>query len=722
MNLIKLREHLMRQLTQTLKNGKLHILDVPVVPAGRGTVKVRNHYSMISTGTEGTRIRQARSSYLAKARSRPGDVRQVLETVRTHGVSTTCSLVNAKLSVPAPLGYSCAGEIVECGPGVRGLRPGDLVACGGETANHAELVCVPANLCARIDGDVDLKHASMTTIAAIALQGIRQADLRLGENCAVIGLGLLGQLTLQLLNAAGIRAMCIDIDPRKVGKAHETGATLALERNHPVLEQVVMQHTHGHGADAVIITAGSASRDPIELAGRLCRKKGKIVVVGAVPTGFSRDHFYKKELDLRMSCSYGPGRYDPSYERRGLDYPYPYVRWTEGRNMSAYLQLLADGRINVEPLISHTFDFESAKAAYDLILEDSGFHLGIVLKYDVSREIDSHVVRPRVWSSDAGAKVGFIGAGSFAQNILLPAAKKAGTGQWIGVSDIKPHVVRYVMDRYGIGYGTGNEGEILENNEINTVLIATPHHLHAEQVLRALRARKNVFVEKPLCMTEKELQQIQDEYRRAGVHLMVGFNRRFAPLVRTLKSELGDTAPLSIHYRINAAPLPPDHWVHDREIGGGRILGEVCHFIDLCLFLAGSPIDSLSASTLADPLELQDTLVINLRFRNGSIASIGYFSNGAKRAGKERLELFCNGRVAVLDDYRRLELYQGNRKRIVRSDRDKGHAGEIGRFLGAVDRGEATPVSIDDIVNTTRATFKVLDSIRDNRVVFLQRE
>jgi len=709
----------MQQLVQNLKDGKMSIIETsPGLPTP-GQIQIRVHYSTISAGTEGRTVRDARASYIGKAKSRPAEVTKVFQMVKSQGLKNTYQLVMNILETPSTLGYSCAGEVISVGAGVREFHVGDHVACGG--AGHAEVVTVGRNLCALAAPEVDLAHASLATVAAIALQGIRQADLRLGESCVVIGLGLIGQLTVLLLQAAGVKPLGIDIDTSQVMATCKLGSCQAWPRSEPGLEAQILSATRGYGADAVIITAGTSSLDPVELAGALCRKKGKVVIVGAVPTGFSRANYYRKELDLRMSASYGPGRYDPLYEEKGLDYPIAYVRWTEQRNMQAYLDLLAAKKIDVTPLITYVFPFKKAAEAYELIIDKKEPFAGILLRYDVEKPLQrSLTLRPEAPAGASEPVIGIIGAGNFAQNVLLPAVHKAGIGVLAGVAESQPAAARSVADKYGFSFVSGDADEVITRNNINTLFIATRHSSHCPQVLAGLRADKNVFVEKPLCMSEVELEEIAAEYNRRQVRLMVGFNRRFAPLLQILRDRLPASAPRSILYRINAGIVPPDHWVHDPETGGGRILGEGCHFIDLAAYLAGSPITCVYAEPMRALPQLDDTVIIHLSFYNGSIASICYFSNGNKNAPKEELEVFSGGIVAHLDDFQRLAVISDSGKKVFKGNGDKGHAAEVRAFLQSIRDGSPAPISFGDIYNTMKATFKAIESIRTTTRITLE--
>jgi polar amino acid transport system substrate-binding protein len=698
----------MQQLTQHLRNGDMQLLEVPFPALSSGCILVRNHFSLISAGTEGKSVKDARLGYVAKARARKEEVGKVMKAARTFGVLNTYRMVMNKLDAPSALGYSSAGEVIAVAADVTAFKIGDHVACGGNTAVHAEVVAVPVNLCVKLDPSVPLNHACFTTLGAVALQGVRQADLRLGENCAVIGLGLLGQLTVQLLRASGVKAFGIDLDPHAVQLAAACGADIALQRGADGLESLLLEATGGHGVDAVIITAGTDSTDPVDLAGDIARKKGRVVVVGAVPTGFKRTNYFRKELDLRMSSSYGPGRYDREYEEEGVDYPYAYVRWTENRNMQAFVELLSEGKLKLQELLSHTFPFSEAPKAYDLILQKSERFMGIVLSYDTSAALKSTVLIHDKKFNPGVPNVGLIGAGSFAQNFLLPALK--GNAGLVTLATARPNNARNIGDKYNFAAVTGNAADVFNDTRLNTVFIATRHDSHARYVVDAMMHGKNVFVEKPLCLHPGELDVIREHYGNSNVRLMVGFNRRFAPFTRKLKAQLAGGGTIAINYRINAGHVPPDHWVHDPNVGGGRIIGEVCHFIDQCMFLAGAPVTQVTATAMDIPGGKQDTVVIHLQFANGSVANISYFSNGNAHLPKEYLEVFSRGSVAVLDDFKTLTVY-GKSLQKESQRQDKGHAAGVQAFLAAIRVGGPSPVPFDEIDLVTRATFAVLESI-----------
>lgn len=701
----------MEQLTQNLKSGEMKILEVPYPVLTSGCVLVRNHYSVISAGTEGKTVKDARLGYIGKAMARKEEVKKVIRTAKTIGLAETYKIMMNKLDSPSPLGYSCAGEVIAVADDVTEFKVGDLVACAGAGAVHAEVVAVPKNLCIKIADPVSLEEAAFSTIGAIALQGLRQADLRLGENCAVIGLGLIGQLTIQLLNTAGVKAIGVDIDEKMIALSKKLGAAHAYNRNAEALEESILALTAGHGVDAVIITAGSESTDPVDFAGAICRQKGKVVIVGAVPTGFKRSNYYKKELELKMSCSYGPGRYDREYEEAGVDYPYGYVRWTENRNMQAFADLLAQQKIDVHKIITHRFDFTKAPEAYQLILDKNEPYLGITLKYDVSKKPANRIEIKKTPALTRGnANVGFIGAGSFASNVLLPALK--GQCHFTGVVTGRANQSRNIADKYGFAYCSNSTDEIFSDKNTSAVFIATRHDSHAKYVLQALEHKKHIFVEKPLCLHEEELELIKSRYEAANVLLMLGFNRRFAPHIQRAAEMLRKiNAPLAIHYRINAGNIAADHWIHDRQVGGGRILGEVCHFIDLTSFLAGAKIKAVSASSMNDVHGLHDTLNINLGFDNGSIAGISYFSNGNKELDKEYLEIFAAGVVLQLNDFRELTVYGKTKKTHSLGRQDKGHKHEVSAFIDAIKNGQSSPILFDEIYHSMLATFKVRESV-----------
>ncbi len=709
----------MQQLTQQLKDGKMEILEVPCPAMGKGQVLVRNHYSLISSGTEGKTVSDARKGYIAKARARQKEVNAVIELVKKQGIKAAYGIVMNKLEAPSPLGYSCAGEIIAVAEDITDLKPGDLVACGGQGAYHADIVSVYRNLCVKIPRGTNLKHASFTTVASVALQGIRQADIQAGGNCVVIGLGLLGQLTCQLLNASGIKSIGVDISDRQVNAAIKAGARVAFNRSEEGLELKILDETGGYGADAVIITAATTSTDPVELAGILCRQKGKVIIVGAVPTGFSRTSYYRKELDLRMSSSYGPGRYDPVYEEKGLDYPVGYVRWTENRNMQAFIELLSAGKLDVDSLISHEFDISGAYEAYDLILSGSKTSAGIILSYDTEKAVLNDTIVIGSSRPVTGIPVaGFIGAGNFARNFLLPNLR--GHLNFRGIATAHGTSSLFTGRKYGFEYCTSLQDKIFSDDKIDTVFIATRHNSHADSVIRALKAGKNVFVEKPLAITLSELEQIRQVYIQMEQKplVMVGYNRRFAPFTKYIMRTLMPGRPKGISILVNAGALPSVHWVNDPETGGGRITGEGCHFIDLAIFLAGSPVISVSAGEIGHGKKLPDSFVATLTFANGSAASVSYLSNGSKDAPKEAVHVFCDGTVSSIDDFRTLKFF-GKKIHTIKSKQDKGHKAELLEFVSSVKNCQESPIPFEQLYHTSLVTFKIQESMRTGNTIYI---
>lgn len=719
----------MKQLTQKLKDGRMDVIDAPVPALGAGMALVKNHYSLISAGTEGSTVKAARKGYIGKAKERPHQVKQVIDTLRTQGPVQTYRAVMKKLEAYSPLGYSCVGEVIDLAPDVSGLKIGDLVACGGLSASHSEVVSVPVKLCVKLRPDADLKQAVYNTLGVIALQGVRQADPRLGETCAVIGLGLLGQLTCLLLRASGIKVVGLDVNQAMVDMAAKHGADLALSRTEAGIEERVNRFTNGLGCDEVIITAASDSLDPINLAGTIARKRGNIVVVGAVPTGFDREpHFYRKELQVRMSCSYGPGRYDPEYEEKGRDYPPGYVRWTENRNMQAFQDLIHAGKVDVSFLTTHVFKLEEAPKAYDMIVQKAEPSVGIVIEYDTGKAHEPvtggvGLRRPGKGLGPGAVNIGFIGAGSYAQSHLLPNIPKGGDVALKGVMTATSAGARSSGERFGFEFCTGDADDILKNEAVNTIFIASRHDTHAGYVTQALQAGKNVFVEKPLCLKPEELEEIKDLYESlqdsssSAPVLMVGYNRRFSPFINQIKKDLGH-GPLAAVYRVNSGAIPRDSWIQDPEAGGGRVIGEVCHFVDTLAYLSGALPVSVYASAMPDPDNLNDTLNVSLTFQNGSIGTISYLANGDKSLPKERLEVFSGGWSAIADDFKRLIIHANGKKKIKKMlSQDKGQRREVAEFIQAVKNGTGEIIPFQEIYSASLVTFKILESIQTKRSV-----
>ncbi len=696
----------MLQLLQSIKDGATTLAEAPAPQPDRDSLLIRPAASIISAGTERMLLDFGKANWLEKARQQPDKVRQVLEKFRTDGLSATVESVRARLDQPIAPGYSNAGVVLEVAPGVTEFRRGDRVVSNGP---HAEVVSVPRNLCARIPDGVTDECAAFTVVAAIALEGIRLAQPALGETVVVSGLGLIGLLTVQLLRASGCRVVGTDFDPRKLQIARSFGAaTVDLSAGEDPIS-AVEQFTAGRGADAVLIAATTKSSDPVHQAALMCRKRGRIVLVGITGLELSRDDFYKKELSVQVSCSYGPGRYDPAYEQAGHDYPYAYVRWTAQRNFEAVLDMMADGRLDVEPLITHRFPFERALEAYEL-LESHEFHLGILLRFSNDKSDEELLQRtlqvraPARNPVPSNASVGFIGAGGYASKILIPAFRKSGA-RLVSVASRGGLTAVHAGRKFAFEQSTTDIDFILSNPAIDTVAIATRHNSHADLVCRALEAGKHVFVEKPLALSEDELARIEEVYYNLPEPrlLMAGYNRRFAPHITRVRELLATTpGPRAFVYTVNAGKIPTDHWTHHPEQGGGRILGEACHFIDLLRFLAGSPAEEVKTVR-----QCADTVTISIRYQNGSIGAIHYFATGHRSFPKERLEIFVAGRIIVLDNFRKLKAYGFPLfKRSFLWRQNKGARKMAAAFVQAVRAGGPSPIPFPELLEVCRTTLQ----------------
>ena len=724
----------MKQVTQHNKTGSVQVEQVPLPALKPGFVLVRTRFSLISAGTERAGINQRRSSLIARAKAQPDMVLKVLEQVRQYGLITTYRRVMNKLESTSPIGYSVSGTVVAVGGKDVAIKTGDRVACAGAGySNHAEYVVVPLHLCAKIPKAVSAEDAAYTTLGAIALQGVRQTEPTLGENVVVIGLGLLGQLTIQLLKANGCYVIGIDTEETTLQLARECGADLAVRRDTGDVKNVVRAATKGIGADAVIIMAATPSNDPVEFAGELCREKGRVVLVGDVGLNLPRAPYYMKELDFRLSRSLGPGRYDPEYEERGKDYPAGYVRWTENRNMQEFLRLLGRRQIDVQKLTTHRFSVDEAPAAYALITGSKSKkrerYVGVVLDYgDQVTESKDEVPRmvkvttKQADASVAAVKIGFIGAGNFAQGFLIPHIERSRSTSLVGVCNANGLSATNAAKTFGFEFATSKPSDLLAHDAINTLFIATRHNLHASLTIEALKAGKSVFVEKPLALNGEQLKEIQKVYKSLSTAerspmLMVGFNRRFAPHVQHAKRFFENAVgQYVIQYRVSAGSVPKTHWTRDPLEGGGRIIGEVCHFIDLMQYLTASrPVkvyaESISGGSGASPDD--DSVVITLKFLDGSVGTITYLANGDASLPKEIVEISSTGRTAVIDNFQCLALYQNGKKREFKlSSIDKGHRAEVRTFLAAVQAGKVSPIAFDSLVATTLATFKAVESLQ----------
>ncbi len=711
----------MRQVVQNQRSGKVSVVEIPSAQLRSGGLLVRNVSSLISAGTERSVVMTARKSLVGKALERPDKVKQVLQVLRTEGFWAAYEKVQSKLSGLQAMGYSAAGEVVAVGADMTGYRVGARVACAGlGYAAHAEEFFVPKHLCSPIPAEVPFEHAAFTTLGAIALQGVRLAAPTLGETFVVIGLGLVGQLTVQLLAASGCRVIGVDFAADKIELALKMGADVAVDpTSDPVVEKI-RGLTRERGADGVIITASSTSNEPVEQAGEMTRQKGRVVVVGAVGLELPRAPYFSKELSFCISMSYGPGRYDPSYEEQGHDYPLGYVRWTEQRNLEAVLDMMATGRLDPSPLISHRFAIAKGEDAYQLIMSDAPY-LGVILDYpaEVARapEVRLGSANGTARAGRASGRVGFIGAGGFAQGVLLPRLRKIAGTQLVGVATSTGIGARTVAENFGFSYCTTETARVLEDPSIDSIFIATRHDSHADLICRALEADKHVFVEKPLAITEEGLQRVREARGRLRDRvLMVGFNRRFSPAADAARAFFARrSGPLLVHVRANAGFLPASHWTQDPAIGGGRIIGEGCHYIDLLqTLIAADPIEVHAVSTqLTEGAGQDDNVVIVCRYADGSLGTITYVSTGDKMFPKERVEMFADGSVFVIEDFSSTtSVRRGKTDTDRRSGQDKGHAAELARFMDAVRTGGPDPIPFRELYLTTSLSLLAMESLR----------
>ncbi|MCA4962033.1 bi-domain-containing oxidoreductase [Pseudomonas sp. Y24-6] len=709
----------MKQVTQTLRTGIVEINEVPVPSLSDRFVLVRNTVSVISAGTEKTKIDMGKKSLLQKAKARPDLVKQVIGKIRTEGLKKTLQTVNSRLDSPSPLGYSCAGTVVAAGGMVEGIQPGDRVACGGaDYANHAEFVAVPKNLIVKIPDNVSDEEAAFTTVGSIALQGVRLAEPLLGETFLVVGLGLLGQIAVQLLKANGCNVIGTDLDPALVARAKSYGAVAVLPGSD--IQNICNALTAGHGVDGVLVCAGTSSNAVIEMCGAVTREKGRVVVVGAVRMDIPREDYFKKEISVVISRSYGPGRYDPFYEENGNDYPYGYVRFTEQRNMETFLTLVSQGRLDIKGLITHRFTVDDAALAYHLI-EGSKTepYLGILLQYNpVALDLteSSRIsVKPEVVSSEK-VKLSFYGAGNYATASLLPPLQASNQVSFSGLVTASGRSAQGVAKQFGFSFCAGSYAELLQG-DTDAIVVTTRHDTHGAAVRDALNAGKHVYVEKPLALTVEQLSEIHLAYIQTGkCQVMVGFNRRFAPATqKVIEHFTAVKSPLVVNIRINAGAIPSNHWIQDPQVGGGRMIGEGCHFIDLASALVGSNVKTVYAvgtSKAEKSALLNDNLCLSLTFENGSIANITYTADGSKAMAKEYVEVFGGGHSAQINDFKDVTLFSGdsNAKQHKLGVQDKGQKHMIGAWLKGLKSG--TPcVEYKCLMATSLATVMAVESL-----------
>ena len=711
----------MKQILQDMSRGVTTLTEAPTPMISSGTLLIATGVTLVSAGTERMLVDFGKASFLDKARQQPDKVKMVLEKVKTDGLMTTIEAVQSKLGQPLPLGYCNVGVVAEVGKGVEGFKVGDRVASNGP---HADIVKVSKNLCVHIPETVDDESATFTVVASIGLQGIRLALPTLGESFVVTGVGLIGLLTVQLLRAHGCRVLAIDFDQAKLELARSFGAAICNPGRGEDPVAAGNSFSRGQGVDGVIITASTKSSDPVTQAAQMCRKRGRIVLVGVTGLELNRADFYEKELSFQVSCSYGPGRYDPAYEEKGHDYPLGFVRWTERRNFEAVLDMMASGQLDVKPLITHRYMFEDAAEAYKVLTDDKSV-LGLLLHYSSpveERHIKQLRLRPEATYSASKPVMGFIGAGNYASRVLIPAFKAAGAQLHTIVTS---GGINGVIHGKKAGFATASTDieAMLADAYINTIAIVTRHDTHARYIIQSLKAGKHVFVEKPLCLTPSELNEIQSTYSSLSTHLsalpllMVGFNRRFAPQVQKMKELLESVKePKSFIMTMNAGAIPSNHWTQDNAVGGGRIVGEACHFIDLMRFFAGTPIVSVQARRMGDSPGVavtEDKASITLGFEDGSFGTILYLANGAAAFPKERIEVFAAGRVLQLDNFRKLKGFGWpgfNKMNLWKQDKGQNACAAV--FLRSITLGEKSPIDYDEIIEIARVSLQVIELLR----------
>lgn len=707
----------MKQIIQDLKNGNTILEEIPAPIVRPGQILIQTTRSLVSLGTERMLVEFGKANFLQKARQQPDKVKEVLNKVKTDGLKPTLNAVFNKLGQPLPLGYCNVGRVIAVGKGVEDFIIGDRVASNG---NHAEYVCIPKNLVAKIPDNISDEQASFTVIGAIGLQGIRLINPTLGETIVVVGLGLIGLMTAQLLKANGCKVIGFDYDSSKVALANKLGIQAVNPGEGTDQVKFVLSETNGIGADGVIITASNKSNEIISQAANMSRKRGRIILVGVIGLDISRADFYEKELTFQVSCSYGPGRYDEAYEQKGEDYPLPYVRWTEKRNFEAVLHSISTGIIDVESLITEKIPLDEYGKIYDNMSVSKSI-ASILIYPEKNSEPNRNIsIKQNNFIGQKGV-LGIIGAGNFTSAMILPSLKKAGahiksiasSGGLSGTTLAK---------KYNISNSTTDYKTILEDPEIDLVLVTTRHNAHAKMVTEALEADKHVFVEKPLALNQEELNQILEAYEAKNKTITVGFNRRFAPLAFKMKSLLGkDNSPMNVIATMNAGSIPANVWVHDMEVGGGRIIGEACHFIDLCSYLTGSKVISVCMNSMGkNPEENTDNATILLKYENGSNAVINYFANGSKAYSKERLEVYHQERTLVMDNWRKLKGYGFRGFSSSSSGQDKGHANQFNLMVDSVRRGGNEIIPIDEIINTTKASFAAVESLKQGSWITIE--
>jgi predicted dehydrogenase/threonine dehydrogenase-like Zn-dependent dehydrogenase len=702
--------------------GQISVQDIPVPKCPENGVLVRTAFSLISSGTERSGITDPSGTVAGEVRDLGGLVQKLQRKVSEEGLLGTVQAIGSRLTTEgpiSPLGYSAAGTVVQCGSQVTDLTLGEGVCCAGEYAHHQELLAVPRLLAARVPSGLDLRCAAFGTLGAIALHGVRQAKVQLGETVAVIGLGLVGQLTSQILKAAGCRVIGSDLDAERVAQAQRLGLNRGVASEKENMVDAVGELTGGHGVDATVLCVATESSDPVRIAMEITRRRGRVVVVGVVGMAIDRSPFYEKEIEFTISCSYGPGRYDPLYEVGGLDYPFGFVRWTENRNMEEFLRLLAEGKVDVAPLIQGQFSLDEAPKAYAELSQNGSRPIAVLLSYPESSASEAESrklwLRPQAKKKE-GLNVAVVGAGGFAQREHLPNLAKIKDVTLRGVVTQRGETASESAKRFGAEYCTTDAEEVFADSEVDVVVIATRHDLHAPLATAAAKAGKDIFLEKPMGITRRECRELAEAVSEAGVHFTVGFNRRFAPAIAHVRKEFGAlSGPWQIVYRINAEQIPPDHWTQDPLVGGGRVIGEGCHFVDLCSFLIQDQVSEVFARALpvgGARSGVLDSYTATLRYQGGSLATITYTTVGNRNLPKERLEIFRGGGVAVVDDFRVLNLSLPMGVIKTRPERDKGYLHQLTAFLAWVKGGEDLGMPLDEILQTSETTFAIHDAIR----------
>jgi len=699
-----------------IKKGQVTVGDVPAPFVGAGEVLVQVHYSCISTGTEMSGIKSSGEPLYKKALKKPQDVKKTLEMIRTRGLKNTIVRVKSKIDMAKPIGYSASGVVLEVGKEIKDIKQGDRVACAGlGIANHAEFIAVPRNLMVKVSQDLPLDIASTVTLGSIAMQGVRRAHPRLGEYVIVIGLGILGQLTSQMLKVNGCKVIGIDKDQKRVDTALSLGMDRGLNSANGNIIDEVMRFSNGFGVDSVIITASTQSSEIINQAMEMCRKKGRVVIVGAVGLNLKREEFFNKELDVLMSTSYGPGRYDEKYELKGEDYPYAYVRWTENRNMEEYLCLLDNKKINIKPLIERIYPVEDALKAYDELKTGSSRPLTVLLEYNKESISERKIIVSTKNIQKDKINVALIGAGGFAKGTHLPNLKRSNSLYNIyGISDKDGNNAKSIAKEYGASYATTDFKEVLKDKDVNMLIIATRHNLHAQMAAEAAEAGKAIFLEKPMALNREELNKLVAVLEKTKVPFMVGFNRRFSPYVKRIKEVIKNRQnPMIINYRENAGFMPKDHWVHTEE-GGGRNIGEACHIYDLFNFLTESEVESISVSSIVPKTEQysgNDNFVTTIKYRDGSVCNLVYTALGTRKVPKEKMEIYVDGKILHLNDYKKLEIFGTRVEKMGTKIQSKGHYEEMIEFAKSIKEGDGYPIPLWQLIQATQISFQVEENI-----------